>query len=102
MRPAFGRAGGEEARARRVVLGGGGADGARPGEQLVAVETVVGDGRERVEVFAAAHDLGGVALEDEARVVAVEVFDEELGAPLEGAHDAVRVARGVPAFLRLD
>ncbi len=68
----------------------------------VAVETVIVDGRERVEVFAAAHGLGGVALEDEARVVAVEVFDEELGAPLEGAHDAVRVARGVPAFLCLD
>ena len=37
-----------------------------------------------------------------ARVFAVEAPAEELGAPLEGAYHAVRVARSQTAFLRPD
>jgi hypothetical protein len=92
---------GEEARAGRVVLGRGRVDGARPGEAVAREGEVLNLG-ERVEEVAAGERLAGVARENLARVVAVEMPGDELRAPLEGAHDAVRVPRRVPPLPRPD
>jgi hypothetical protein len=59
---------------------------------------VVGDGRQRVVGVAVGERTLGVGGEERARVVAVGVCDDEIRAPLERAHDAIRVARGVMAF----
>src|SRR5947209_15539198 len=52
--------------------------------------------------MAAAHGLARRSRDHGAWVVAVQVFGDELRAPAERAHDAVRVARRVPPLLCLD
>ena len=62
----------------------------------MAGKTIVADGGQSVEFFAARHYPRGVLPENQARIVAVDVLRNEFSAPLKRPHDPIIVPLSVP------